>query len=281
MRSRFALLSLIAIMLLPQICSAAALNGYGDRGTAVRDAQQALVRSGFNPGPVDGVFGPRTLAAVKAFQKGRGLAVDGVVGPATLAALGTVTLAARSARAPLAGKTIVIDPGHGGYNPGALGVDGSREEDNVLAIGLHLRDLLTNAGAQVLMTRSTDVEPSLAQRVSLANTNKAALYVSVHNNSYKDPAASGVMTFSRYGDARSQKVSTVIMEELKKWTGMTNKGVEQGNYYVLRNTSMPAVIAEIGFMTNWSDVRILKTAVFRRSAAEGLYYGILRFLTQG
>ena len=272
---------IIFIMLFPQLCSAAALLRYGDRGTAVREAQQALLRSGFNPGPADGVFGPKTQAAVKAFQKARGLAVDGLIGPKTLASLGTVTLSTRSERAMLAGKTIVIDPGHGGYNPGALGVDGSREEDNVLAIGLYLRDLLTTAGARVLMTRSTDVEPSLAQRVSLANTNKAALYVSVHNNSYKDPAASGVMTFSRYGDARSQKASTLIMEELKRRTGMTNKGVEQGNYYVLRNTSMPAVIAEIGFMTNWSDVRILKTAAFRRSAAEGLYYGILRFLTQG
>jgi N-acetylmuramoyl-L-alanine amidase len=266
-------------MLFPQVCAAAVR--FGDAGAAVHDVQQALLRSGFSPGPVDGVFGPKTLAAVKAFQAARNLVVDGIVGPATSAALGTVTLAARSERAPLVGKTIVIDPGHGGYNPGALGVDGSREEDNVLAIGLILRDLLKLAGARVLMTRSSDWEPTLAQRVALANTNKASFYISVHNNSYKDPTVSGVMTFTRYGDARSLQASRLIMEELQKQTAMTNKGVEQGSYYVLRNTTMPAVIAEIGFMTNWSDVRILKTATFRRNAAQGLYYGILRFLTQG
>lgn len=281
-RSKPALFSIILLLLVPQICSAAALVAYGDRGASVRDIQQALLRAGFDPGPTDGIYGARTLVAVKAFQKARKLAPDGIVGAATTTALGTVALSARSERAPLAGRTIVVDPGHGGYNPGALGVDGSREEDNVLAIGLILRDLLVAAGARVLMTRATDVEPSLVQRVSLANTNRASFYIAIHNNSYeKDPSASGVMTFSRYSDPNSRKASDVLMEELQQQTHMTNKGIEQASFYVIRATTMPAVLAEIGFMTNWSDVRILKTASFRRSAAEGLYNGIVRFLTNG
>jgi len=278
MRSKPALILGAILLLLPQVCSAAALVRYGDRSQAVRDVQQALLRAGFDPGPVDGIYGAKTLAAVKAFQTARKLAADGVVGPATSSALGTVTLSARSGRGALAGKTIVVDPGHGGYNPGALGVDGSREEDNVLAIGLILRDLLTSAGARVLMTRSTDVEPTLAQRVALANTNKASFFIAIHNNSNQDPGASGIMTFSRYWDAVSQKASNVINEELRKQTHMANKGIEQASFYVIRATAMPAVLTEIGFMTNWSDVRTLKTQAFRQSAAQGLFNGIVSFL---
>ncbi len=278
-RSKLAVILVVILLLLPQVCSAAAVVRYGDRSQAVRDVQQALLRAGFDPGPVDGIYGTKTLAAVKAFQKARKLVVDGIVGPVTSSALGTVALSARSDVGVLAGKTIVVDPGHGGYNPGALGVDGSREEDNVLAIGLILRDLLRAAGARVLMTRSTDVEPTLAQRVTLANTNKASFFIAIHNNSNQNPAASGIMTFSRYGDPVSQKASNTINEALRKQTGMTNKGIEQASFYVIRATMMPAVLAEIGFMTNWSDVRTLKTLAFRQSAALGLFKGIVGFMT--
>jgi N-acetylmuramoyl-L-alanine amidase len=269
----------LAVLVLanPSVHAAAFVLTYGSSGQTVRVLQQALSGAGFDPGPVDGIFGVRTKRAVEAFQKAKHLAVDGMAGPFTLSALGLSDLSSRSERKPLAGKKIMIDPGHGGYNPGALGVDGSRESDNVLAIALRLRDLLVRAGAEVFMTRTTNVEPSLWERTEAANKAHADLFISVHDNAYpENPAVSGIMTFSRRSDPYSKQVSETIMDELSRITGFTDKGVEEAGFYVLRNTNMPAVLCEIGFMTNWADAKVLQTSSMRDKAAQGVYSGVLK-----
>lgn len=135
------------------------------------------------------------------------------------------------------------------------------------------------------MTRSTNVQPrspfdpdahQLKARTDIANSSGAELFVSIHNNSYpQNPSVSGIMTFSRRNDAVSKKISTIINQELCRATGWPNKGIEEASFYVLRNTKMPAVLVEIGFMTNASDVALLKTDAMREKAAQGIYQGIL------
>lgn len=283
-----ALCLLIPLVLSPSTAfSQSALLRRGSQGPAVRELQEALIRAGHNPGPTDGIFGPMTEAAVSGFQKANGLAVDGIAGPQTLLALARLSSSSRSERQPLAGKKIAIDPGHGGPNPGAIAVDGSYESHNVLAISLILRDLLQSAGAEVVMTRTTDVEPKspfdpqagqLKARTDIVNASGAGLFISVHNNAYpQNSAVSGVMTFSRRDCSTSMRLSRLVLDELVRATGFTNKGAETAGFYVLRNTKVPAVLAEIGFLTNRSDAAVLKTPAMRQKAAQGIYQGILRY----
>ncbi len=283
------ILSLLLTLVLPFSTAMAqhSLLYLGSSGGAVRELQEALKREGHDPGPLDGIFGPKTLSAVIGFQRATGLVVDGIVGPNTQAMLGRVASVSRSERLPLAGKKIAVDPGHGGPNPGAIGVDGSYESHNVLAIGLILRDLLHAAGAEVVMTRTRDVEPKLPwdpsagqlrARTHIVNASGADLFVSIHNNAYpKDRAVSGVMTFVRSGDAESKKLAQLVLEELVRGTSLQNRGMHTATFYVLRNTTMTAVLAEIGFMTNWHDARALQTPEMRQKAAEALFRGILRY----
>jgi len=259
----------------------------GSTGPEVAQVQRMLAERGYDPGPVDGIFGPRTRQAVISFQEAHGLARDGIVGPLTLAALKSAgAQPGRSERAVLSGRKVVVDPGHGGPNPGAVGASGTREADNVLAIGLSLAQMLKAAGADVVLTRDADVQPRAPQkpsagqleaRVLVANASGAHLFVSIHNNAHRDRSISGMMTFYLEGDATGKAIARVMQEELVKATGMKDRGIHGARFYVLRNTKMPAVLVEAGFISNAGDERLLQDPAFRRRVAEGIFRGIVRY----
>jgi len=184
----------------------------------------------------------------------------------------------------LAGVTIVVDPGHGGRDPGALGATGSYEKNNTLATSLKLAELLRSAGARVILTRSTDVSPAtgtysglsdLAARAKMANDLEADLFISLHNNGFSTPAAFGTETY--YETAQSKALAASIQSELVKEIALYDRGVKYGNYQVLRDTNMPAVLVEIGFITNPTEEKLLGSSDFQSKAALGIYRGILRF----
>ena len=184
----------------------------------------------------------------------------------------------------LSGVTIVVDPGHGGPDSGAIGATGTYEKNNTLAVGLNLADLLRSAGARVILTRSTDVTPAvgtysessdLQARTKIANDQKADLYISLHNNGFSNPAAFGTETY--YETAQSKALAASIQSELVKEIALYDRGVKYGNFQVLRDTNMPAVLVEIGFISNPTEEKLLGSPDFQRKAALGVYRGILRF----
>ncbi|MDY6784402.1 MAG: N-acetylmuramoyl-L-alanine amidase [Cyanobacteriota bacterium] len=167
---------------------------------------------------------------------------------------------------------IMVDPGHGGRDPGAVGVNGLREKDVILPISRDVERLLEQQGVNVTMTRSNDNFVSLGGRTTAANRTGADLFVSIHANAASSSSARGVETFYY---ATGRELAQSIQSSIIRRTGMTNRGVKRANFYVLRNTSMPAVLVEVGFVTNSSDAAKLSSPAFRRQMAEAIAEGIL------
>ena len=180
---------------------------------------------------------------------------------------------------------VCIDPGHGGSQPGAVGYFGTKEKDITLQVALQLRDVLKNAGVEVVMTRDSDKDVRTAKqpnelqaRCDVANNSKADVFVSTHCNASDDRTAHGTETWYYPKDAKSKTLAQFIQTELVKQIGLRDRGVKQGNYYVTRYTKMPAVLVELAFISNPEEEVLLKNKAFQRKCAVGIANGILRFL---
>lgn len=183
----------------------------------------------------------------------------------------------------LRGKVIVVDPGHGGSNPGAV-ANNTRESDHNLAVSLKLRDKLVQAGAKVIMTRDTDrtvaaegssLGQELQARVAMAEANNADAFVSIHSNSNPDSKIAGGMTF--YHSANSSDLASKVQNAMIKETGAVDKGTSSATFYVLRNTSMPSILVEMGFVTNAQEAARLSSNSYRTSLANGIFNGITNY----
>ncbi|MCL2837703.1 MAG: N-acetylmuramoyl-L-alanine amidase [Oscillospiraceae bacterium] len=150
-------------------------------------------------------------------------------------------------------KTIVLDPGHGGHDPGA--VNGARlEKTDNLNLALAVQRRLQQAGQRVVMTRSTDVFIPLAERSAISNRNNADIFVSIHRNAFDNPAANGYETFVRTNPRPlDMQYAQNVHNDIVSVSGWTNRGVKQGNFTVLTSTTAPAMLLEMGFITNARD----------------------------
>ena len=175
-------------------------------------------------------------------------------------------------------KVIVIDAGHGGKDPGA--VFSSVYEKNLnLDIAKRLRKLLIAKGYEVIMTRTNDTFIELAERAEIANKNNADLFISIHNNSMPS-GYSGVMTLYSTRDANnefsSRDFADKVQANILKSLGTKNIGArERDNLVVLNKTTMPAVLVEVGCMSDSTELKQLKKATFRQKAAQGIYNAII------
>ena len=152
------------------------------------------------------------------------------------------------------GIKILIDPGHGGVDPGA--VKGSKYEKNdVLTASLKLGNLLKGAGHRVDYTRTTDKTVSLASRAAMENRGGYNLFISFHRDSFSNPAANGasVFTYTGYSTRTDGKLARKVVDGMVKAAGFYNRGVKEANYYVLRETRCTAILIECGFISNTSD----------------------------
>jgi N-acetylmuramoyl-L-alanine amidase len=189
----------------------------------------------------------------------------------------------------LGGLTIVVDPGHGGPDTGAIGPSGTYEKNNNLAIGLDLAGLLRSAGANVIMTRSTDISPTtgtyselsdLQARTKIANDAKADLFICIHNDSFSNPAAGGTTTYYSSDSpvaSQSKDLADNIQSELVKTISLANRGTKDAAFYVIKNTEMPAVLVEVGFISNPTEEKLLASSDFQQETAQGIYQGILKY----
>jgi N-acetylmuramoyl-L-alanine amidase len=216
---------------------------------------------------------------------------------------------------------IVIDPGHGGKDPGALGRKGTREKDVVLHVANHLRDLLAKEGStKVFMTRETDVFIELEDRATFANTHKADLFVSIHINSHSQSSVKG-LEFYHFGEASDPRALAVAAREngtpLEKnaapwqfiladklndkkiddsrelaWTTknslvkfldnfykIKDHGIKTAPFFVLRMTTMPAILAEIAFISNPTEEKLLQSSTYQKRVAEGIFKGLQSYIT--
>ena len=173
--------------------------------------------------------------------------------------------------------SVVIDPGHGGPDPGAIGIGGIRETDVVLEVSKIVKELLSDKGVNVRLTRRNEVDLDLPPRVSFANNTDADIFVSIHANASRGKRRdiNGVETFyfrGRRGRLLAKKIQKQI---LRVSPGSPDRGVKQGRFYVIKNTRMPAVLVEIGFLTGRLDARRLEKTQHRKRLSYAIAKGIL------
>ena len=154
---------------------------------------------------------------------------------------------------------VVIDPGHGGPDPGAIGIAGIRETDVVLEVSKIVKNLLSQKGVKVRMTRTSEVDLDLPPRVSIANNTDADIFVSIHATlqEVKEETLMDWKPFiTEVGKADYWRKE--FKTNFKSFPGSPDRGVKQGRFYVIKNTRMPAVLVEIGFLTGRLDARRLE-----------------------
>ncbi len=174
---------------------------------------------------------------------------------------------------------VMIDPGHGGRDPGAVGIGGLQEKNVILPISRRVAALLEQNGVQAVMTRSDDRFISLRGRTDMASRARADLFVSIHANaiSMSRPDVNGLET---YYYSSGLRLAQTIHRSMLQSTGMRDRGVKRARFYVLRNTSMPAVLVEVGFVTGREDAPKLSDPRFRDQMAEAIARGILQYVQQ-
>ena len=194
--------------------------------------------------------------------------------------LGPAPAAAGLPDVPRDRYTIVIDPGHGGPDPGAVGINGLRETDVVLDVSLQVAQLLQTKGVRVLLTRTSEVDVDLPPRVALANNSRADLFLSIHANalSLDRPDVNGVETFYFEG-GRARALAQAVQDQILAISpGSPDRGARTGRFFVIRRTVMPSALAEMGFVTGSLDSPRLADPAFRRRLALAIATGLLRYL---
>lgn len=189
----------------------------------------------------------------------------------------------------LRNKVIVIDPGHGGSDPGAIGPNKTQEKDLTLAVALKAQALLEKAGAKVIMTRRDDRDvfgvnasatDELKARAMVGNNNNADVFLSIHINSFSGPNAVGTSTYYYQKTGYDGMLAQAIQDGLIGSAGLDDRGIASARFYVLKRTTMPAILAELGFISNPEEERKLNQPQFQQQMAQGLVKGLESFFQQ-
>lgn len=176
---------------------------------------------------------------------------------------------------------IVLDPGHGGIDGGKIGVNGAEEKKINLEISLKIKEILEDAGMTVVMTRNDDQRlaesqvEDLKKRAAIMNEQNAVLTVSIHQNSYHEESVSGAQVFY-YTDSAEGKLAAQILQEALKALDSENTKEAKGNntYYILKQTEVPVVIVECGFLSNFAEAEKLTDDSYQQELAEAISAGI-------
>ena len=168
----------------------------------------------------------------------------------------------------------IIDPGHGGKDPGAVG-GWLTEAKVVLDISKRVKRLLEEAGYEVVLTRVDDTIPSWNARVELAE--KEDLFISIHCDSFIDPNANGSTVFHYPGSVAGEAFAQKVNEEIAKIPGLRDRGVKTGTWWVLRKTKCPAILVECAFISNAQDRKLhLETDAGRQRLADAIATGAIK-----
>jgi N-acetylmuramoyl-L-alanine amidase len=269
-------------------------------GEDVRTLQERLLEMGYDVGRADSIFGPNTARSVAQFQREVGLQPDGACGPQTMHALKRLgrkvvggrpqwlreAEAFRRSGPNLIGKVIVIDPGHGGSDPGIVVPDGPlrwTEADLAFDLAARLEGRLAAAGMRVHLTRGPGGGPALTDlaRADLANELGGDLFISLHIDGHDNPEADGVAAF-HYGTGNGvtstvgERLAGLVLREIVKRTGLRNCETHPKTWELLRLTRMPAVRVDVGYLTSPADRERLIDPAFRDRVVEAVVAAVQR-----
>lgn len=188
----------------------------------------------------------------------------------------------------LTGKVIILDPGHGGFDPGKPGIKGADEKDLNLKIALMLKNYLEKAGAKVIMTRTTDDDVDGMDGVKHKSKDMVArkklseggdVLISIHQNSFTQPSVHGAQCFFNNTSEEGRKLAICIQKSIKQLVDTSNRREAKSNtnYYVLKATTIPAVIVECGFLTNPEEEQKLNSETYQNQMALSICLGILNY----
>ena len=264
-------------------------------GDDVAHLQQRLLDMGFTPGRVDGIYGAATAQALSEFQRNMGLLPDGILGPNTFTVLERLNrtvvggaphvmreteMLLRSGPA-LPGKVIVVDPGHGGTDPG-VHVNGVSEAAITWNIANHLERRLSALGVRTYLTRAADGGGDESQRAEFANATDAHLLISLHIEGHHNPAAAGTASYY-YGDESrgrwshtGKQFAGLVQRELIARCGLGDNRSHARTWTLLRSTRMAAVRLELGYLTNPGDAARITSPEFHAQAVESIAVAVQR-----
>jgi N-acetylmuramoyl-L-alanine amidase len=187
-----------------------------------------------------------------------------------------LTIALRdTARAAKRAPAVIIDPGHGGADSGAIGPTGLREADVTLAIGHMVQQALQRQEVRVVLTRTDDSMVGLEDRPDIARREGGVVFVSIHANASQSSSKKGTETY--YATRESAALASAIQSEVVRALGEPDRGIHTADFYVLVNSAMPAVLVETAFISNPGEERLLRDPVAQRRAAEAIARAIVRF----
>ncbi|MDC5696123.1 N-acetylmuramoyl-L-alanine amidase [Intrasporangium calvum] len=269
-------------------------------GDDVGRLQARLVELGFTLGKVDGIHGPATDTALRSFQAAVGLTSDGILGPETLRAFDALrrSVTGGSANAlrerehirrggfSLTGRTVVLDPGHGGSDPGVIG-HGLVEAELALDLARRIEGRLTAHGVEVVFTRTGTSGGEEVDRAAFANSLDADLVLSIHSDHSAATAAHGVATFFYgHGDPGRQSpgawstigehFAELLLREVVARTGLIDCRSHPRTWPLLRRTRMPAVRLDVGYLSHPHDAEVLSDPQTRDRIAEGVVVALQR-----
>lgn len=196
---------------------------------------------------------------------------------------------------PLSGKTVVLDPGHGGPDGGAVGEDGTTEEGITLIVSKKLKAYLEGAGAVVYLTRSEDRDlasedtkglsrrksEDIRNRLNFIHDHEPDLFLSIHLNALSSTQWRGAQTFYYPSKEENRHLAKLIQAEIKRNLENTNReALEQRNMYLLKHAEVPGSLVEIGFLSNVEERELLKQEEYQEKMAISIYEGILRYMTE-
>lgn len=267
-------------------------------GDDVRVLQERLLEMGYDAGRADGVFGARAEQALRSFQRECGLIPDGTFGPHTMRALrrlGRKVVGGRphmlrenealhSAGPALVGKRIVVDPGHGGNDPGMVVPDGRltwSEAEIAYDLAARLEGRFVAAGIRVDLTRGRDTGYSDGDRAAFANASGADLLISLHLDGQRNPAAHGVATYhfgtgSGATSTVGERLAGLVQREIVARTGMRDCRTHAKTWELLRLTRMPAVRVEAGYLSSPEDRAKLIDPMVRDTIADSILAAVQR-----
>lgn len=191
----------------------------------------------------------------------------------------------KQASLPSNKKHIVIDAGHGGWDPGKVSSEGVNEKDINLEIATVLKDYFEQSGAIVSITRIEDSaldenkRQDLKKRLELANKENVDVFISIHQNSFPQESVKGAQVFYYKNSENGKLVAECIQNRLKQVVDEDNNRVakENSSYYLLKNTSIPSVIVECGFLSNNAENKKLQDKEYQKKVAWALYMGVLDY----
>jgi len=169
--------------------------------------------------------------------------------------------------------TVIVDAGHGGHDTGARAVSGQREKYLALDTSRKLAAILRSKGLRVIETRTADTFIPLSRRAEIANRTGGAIFVSIHYNWTRRTAARGLEVY--YYSPRSRRLAANIQSQIRRAYPTENRGIKTARFYVLRNNKRPAVLCELGFLSNPADNRYAQNPTYRKRLAERIADGIL------